>query len=90
MPVYEYQCQACGVRFERQQHVNDEPAKACPECGGRVRRLFQPVGIIFKGKGFYVTDHRGKSPTATSGEVKKPAEKSEESKPSGGNGAKSE
>ncbi|HUV89588.1 MAG TPA: zinc ribbon domain-containing protein, partial [Anaerolineae bacterium] len=39
MPLYEYQCRACGVRFERQQHVNDEPVKICPECGGEVVRL---------------------------------------------------
>lgn len=67
MPLYEYQCQVCGVRFERRQHVSDKPVRVCPECGGEVQRLYQPVGIVFKGKGFYVTDHRGKSSTATSG-----------------------
>jgi putative FmdB family regulatory protein len=58
MPLYEYECASCGVRFERLQHLDEEPVKTCPECGGRVRRLFQPVGIIFKGSGFYVTDHK--------------------------------
>jgi len=64
MPLYEYQCQGCGVRFERMQHVNDEPVKICPECGSPVRRLIHPVGIVFKGSGFYVTDNRAKNPTS--------------------------
>ena len=58
MPLYEYECEVCGVRFERRQSVTDDPLKACPECGGRVHRLIQPAGIIFKGKGFYVTDNK--------------------------------
>ena len=65
MPLYEYQCRSCGVRFERRQPINDEPVKVCPECGSDVKRLIHPVGIIFKGKGFYVTDNRSaKSSTA--------------------------
>jgi predicted nucleic acid-binding Zn ribbon protein len=51
--------------------MEDEPVKTCPECGGDVHRLIQPVGIIFKGSGFYVTDNRAKSSTATPGNVKK-------------------
>lgn len=70
MPLYEYECESCGVRFERRQHMEDEPIRVCPECGGEVHRLIQPVGIIFKGSGFYVTDNRGKSSTATRGHVK--------------------
>jgi predicted nucleic acid-binding Zn ribbon protein len=54
--------------------MEDEPVKECPECGGRVHRLIQPVGIIFKGSGFYVTDNRSKSPTATPGTVKEPSD----------------
>lgn len=72
MPLYEYQCQDCGVRFERRQSINEEPAKVCPECSGEVHRLIQPVGIIFKGSGFYVTDNRAKSSTAVPGSAKKP------------------
>jgi len=64
MPLYEYECQNCGVRFERRQHMSDEPIKVCPECKGKVHRLIQPVGIIFKGSGFYVTDNRAKSSTS--------------------------
>ncbi len=58
MPIYEYECQACGRRFERLQHFSDEPVKTCPDCGGAVQRVIQPVGIIFRGSGFYVTDNR--------------------------------
>jgi putative FmdB family regulatory protein len=58
MPIYLYQCDTCGLRFERLQHMSEEPLRECPECGGDVHRVIQPVGIIFKGSGFYVTDNR--------------------------------
>ena len=64
MPLYEYQCKQCGLRFERRQHFGEAPVKVCPDCGGPVVRLIQPAGIIFKGSGFYVTDNRAKSSTA--------------------------
>ncbi|HHE71233.1 MAG TPA: zinc ribbon domain-containing protein [Chloroflexi bacterium] len=67
MPLYEYQCQECGLRFERRQSFSDEPVKTCPDCGGPVVRLIQPAGIIFKGSGFYVTDNRSKSSTSIPG-----------------------
>ncbi len=67
MPLYEYQCQECGLRFERRQTFAEDPVKTCPECAGPVVRLIQPAGIIFKGSGFYVTDHRSKSSTAIPG-----------------------
>ena len=79
MPLYEYQCHACGVRFERLQHMTDEPVKVCPECGGEVYRLIQPMGIIFKGSGFYVTDNRAKSSTTGRRSTKKRSETSGES-----------
>jgi putative FmdB family regulatory protein len=79
MPLYEYQCEDCGVRFERLQRMSDEPVKVCPECGGEVHRLIQPVGIIFKGSGFYVTDNRAKSSTSTPGSTKKSSDASKES-----------
>ena len=81
MPLYEYQCQDCGMRFERMQHMNDEPVKVCPECGGEVHRLIQPVGVIFKGSGFYVTDNRAKSSTATPGSTTKQSKKETSPKP---------
>ena len=70
MPIYEYECQDCGVRFERIQHMSDDPVAVCPECCGEVHRVFHPVGIIFKGSGFYVTDNRAKSSTAVAGTKK--------------------
>jgi putative FmdB family regulatory protein len=78
MPLYDYECETCGIRFERKQRITDQPLKLCPECSGPVHRLIQPVGIIFKGSGFYCTDHRGGS-SATVGAPAKPADKSEPS-----------
>lgn len=60
MPIYDYQCEPHGHRFERRQAISDEPVKICPECGGPVRRVIHPVGIVFKGSGFYATDSRSK------------------------------
>ncbi|MBU0702567.1 MAG: hypothetical protein KKC18_01710 [Chloroflexi bacterium] len=92
MPLYEYQCQACGVRFERRQHVTEESVNICPECGGEAHRLIQPVGIIFKGSGFYVTDNRAKSSTSKPSSANKQSkeEKSGESKSTDTGDAKSE
>jgi putative FmdB family regulatory protein len=59
MPVYEYECKHCGSRFEKMQPVTAEPLSECIECGqGPLRRIFHPVGVIFKGSGWYVTDSR--------------------------------
>lgn len=58
MPLYEYQCNAAGHRFEVRHGVNDPRPAACPECGASVWRVIQPVGIVFKGAGFYATDSR--------------------------------
>ncbi len=79
MPIYEYQCKACGVRFERVQRFSDDPLKVCPECGGEVYRLLQPVGIIFKGSGFYVTDSRSSSSTTAAGKRNARSDSSEKS-----------
>jgi putative FmdB family regulatory protein len=66
MPIYHYRCDACGHEFQRKQHMSDDPERVCPECEGPVRRLIQPVGVIFKGSGFYTTDNRQvSSPTLT-------------------------
>lgn len=58
MMIYVYECNECDDRFEREQGMTEPPLKVCPGCGGEVRRVIQPVGIIFKGSGFYTTDHR--------------------------------
>jgi putative FmdB family regulatory protein len=64
MPVYEYECENCHFRFEKWQRFSDEPLIVCPNCAGLLRKVIGPVGVIFKGSGFYVTDNRGKSSTA--------------------------
>lgn len=56
MPIYEYACTACGERTEAKQSFDDPPLEDCPHCGGKLRKLFSPVGIVFKGSGFYSTD----------------------------------
>ncbi len=61
MPVYEYVCNCCSTRFEVRRGFNDESQIFCHLCGGRARRLFSPVPIIFKGPGFYITDSRAES-----------------------------
>jgi putative FmdB family regulatory protein len=58
MPIYEYACDSCGYRFERIQSFNDDPVTECPACEGSVRRVISPVGVIFKGSGWYITDNR--------------------------------
>jgi len=57
MPIYEYECSLCHSRFERRQRFDEELVSICPKCQGRVRRVFHSVPIIFKGSGFYSTDH---------------------------------
>jgi putative FmdB family regulatory protein len=62
MPVYTYRCENCGVRFERYQKFEDQSLTWCPECNKKtLRKVYQPVGIVFKGSGFYATDHRSPS-----------------------------
>ena len=80
MPVYTYRCDSCGVQFEKHQSFHDQPLKTCPECRKKsVKRVITPTKIIFKGSGFYATDH--KSPSGSKPREDKP-EKKEESKPS--------
>jgi len=59
MPTYEYECRQCGHRFEA-YHPATELVEACEQCSGEVRRVFHPVGIIFKGSGFHATDYAPK------------------------------
>jgi putative FmdB family regulatory protein len=85
MPLYEYQCEACGHRFERIQKFSDPAVSACPVCAGSVRKLISSPAIQFKGSGFYITDYAkpgagkdaeagGKSGGATPGEKTAAAE----------------
>ncbi len=65
MPLYEYQCDACGHRFEQIQKFSDPPVEACPSCGGAVRKLVSSPAIQFKGTGWYVTDYAKKGTGGT-------------------------
>ena len=58
MPTYEYLCKTCGHRFETWQKMIDDPLTTCPDCGAPIRRILFPAGVVFKGSGFYKTDHR--------------------------------
>lgn len=85
MPVYTYRCEDCGVQFEKTQKFTDQPLTRCPECGKKaLRKVYTPVGIVFKGSGFYATDHR-----SPSGAGRASGTHSEE-KPSGETKSKSE
>ena len=83
MPIYTYQCENCGVRFERPQHFSDPALTRCPECNKKtLRKVYTPVGIIFKGSGFYSTDHRSPSgANRSSGKSSEPATKTEAAEP---------
>jgi len=95
MPIYTYRCENCGVQFDRKQKFEDEPIKICPECQTEtLRKVYLPVGIVFKGSGFYATDNRSPSgmeesrlsedhsepKTETSADVKESKEKKTEKK----------
>lgn len=61
MPTYQYQCTECGEALEAVQKFTDDALTECPNCGGRLRKVFSAVGVVFKGSGFYRTDSRGSS-----------------------------
>lgn len=79
MPVYTYRCENCGIQFERHQSFTDAPLSTCPECRKKaLKKVITPSRIIFKGSGFYATDH--KSPSGDTSGLKK-SKPSEESAP---------
>jgi putative FmdB family regulatory protein len=88
VPTYQYACTACGHKFEAVQSFSDASLTDCPECAGRLRKVFSSVGIVFKGSGFYRTDSRA---AESSGDVKVEKSEKSEKKPadagsSGGDG----
>lgn len=72
MPTYAYRCTACSQEFEIFQKFTDAPLTGCPECGEAVRKVFQPVGIVFKGSGWYINDSRKPEPAAEKADGKVP------------------
>jgi putative FmdB family regulatory protein len=82
VPTYQYACKECGHAFEQVQSFSDDALTVCPECEGTLRKVFNAVGVVFKGSGFYATDSRAKS-TATS-----PASASDSSGSSGSSSSK--
>lgn len=95
MPTYQYACTACSEQFEVVQKFTDASLTECPSCKGRLRKVFSPVGIVFKGSGFYRTDNRSSSSSSTtttssSNGSKDSGSSSSTSSDASSNGAKSE
>jgi putative FmdB family regulatory protein len=67
MPTYEYACTRCGQHVEVVQSMSDPPLRECAACGGPLRKVFSPIGIVFKGSGFYRTDSRPTEPAKQAG-----------------------
>ena len=90
MPTYQYRCTECGEDLEAVQKFSDAPLVTCPTCGGRLRKVFNAVGVVFKGSGFYRTDSRNgsasKEGAGSTPSDKKPAAetKSSDKEPAGG------
>ncbi|HEY7280615.1 MAG TPA: FmdB family zinc ribbon protein [Actinomycetota bacterium] len=92
MPTYEYACLQCGEHVEVYQSFTDEPLSVCPNCGGQLRKVFHPAGILFRGSGFYKTDSRStpsKSDGGSSGSSEKSTSKTTSSSDSGKGGSSS-
>ena len=81
MPTYQYACTACDHRFEAVQKFTDASLTDCPECTGKLRKLYSSVGVVFKGSGFYRTDSRSKSSSTAAADSKPAESKPAESKP---------
>jgi putative FmdB family regulatory protein len=80
MPTYEYLCRTCSHRFETWQKMTDDPLTTCPECGGTIRRVLFPAGVVFKGSGFYKTDYNGSSSAVSENGNSNKSEKAETTK----------
>ncbi|MGW5653206.1 FmdB family zinc ribbon protein [Streptomyces humi] len=86
MPTYQYQCTECGEGLEAVQKFTDDALTECPNCGGRLKKVFSAVGIVFKGSGFYRNDSRGSS-SSSSPAAKSSGSGSSESKTSSSTGS---
>lgn len=85
VPTYQYACTACGHQLEAVQSFSDAPLTECPACEGRLRKVFNSVGIVFKGSGFYRTDSRSSGSESATSTASKPAKS--ESSTSGSSGS---
>jgi len=83
VPTYQYTCTDCGEPVEAVQKFTDDPLTVCAVCGGRLRKVFSPVGIVFKGSGFYRTDSRNSSVAADAKKDKQDKQPAESAKKSG-------
>jgi len=83
MPIYEYKCPSCGHLFEVLRKVSDSPDGKCPRCKKQAKRVFHPVGVIFKGTGFYSTDNKKKDSKPVSSPSEKPSSSDGESSSGG-------
>jgi len=96
MPTYGYRCGSCGHQFEIVQRISEEPLTTCPKCQGKLSKVLYPVGISFKGSGFYTTDYKGvgkSSESSSNGSVSSPdgsGGKKPEAKPESKSESKSE
>ena len=79
MPTYAYTCTVCGHSFDVHQSFVDAPLTVCPECSGRLRKVFSPVGVVFKGSGFYRTDARSSAKAGASSTTSAPSTSSSSS-----------
>ncbi|MFJ9740487.1 FmdB family zinc ribbon protein [Streptomyces sp. NPDC101166] len=86
MPTYQYQCTECGEGLEAVQKFTDDALTECPSCGGRLKKVFSAVGIVFKGSGFYRNDSRGSS-SSSSPASSKPSTSSDSSSSSSASSA---
>lgn len=89
MPTYEYRCKDCGEHLEIVQAFSDDPLTECPNCQGLLKKVFNSVGISFKGSGFYKTDSRSGAATSSSGAGSSSASSSSESSSSSDSGSTS-
>lgn len=89
MPTYSYACTDCGHRFDIVQAFTDDALTTCQQCSGRLRKLFNSVGVVFKGSGFYRTDSRESAKSSTNGNGKNGSTSSESSSSSSGSAEKS-
>jgi len=89
VPTYAYTCTACGHAFDIHQSFSDDALTVCPECSGRLRKVFSSVGVTFKGSGFYRTDSRSGGKSSTAPAASKPASSSAASGASSTSGSSS-